>query len=106
MIGLISSVGSKRGEALPSKTPVWLCNWMCLCTVNGQAQEQEHAVQHCKSTRNEIGKHIQACVFRSKDCFNVQENIAAFNVTLDEDVLKEIDVVHAAARDPSNRPLN
>ena len=40
------------------------------------------------------------------ECSAVQENIAAFDVTLSEEVLKEIDIVHAAARDPSNRPLH
>lgn len=39
------------------------------------------------------------------DAGYLQANIAAFDVKLSEEVLHDIDLVHAAARDPSNRPL-
>ena len=35
----------------------------------------------------------------------MQDNIAAFDVKLSEEAIKDIDVAHALARDPSNRPL-
>lgn len=94
---------AKKYGVTPSQLALAWCNqrWTVTSTIIGATSMDQLKV----SQRDTYSYERWAmCVgFDGRDC--VQENIDAFNIELPDEAINEINLVHAAARDPSNQPL-